>query len=161
MSNVENDFILEDRVLRFNDPVQELRPTRVTGRIIPQTNKGEELMQWKKKVACTVMNKRGATRWCPKLLYAVTLHFCFRWGRSTTPDVDNCIKPVLDGLAAGLFLPEEKDIRELRTFAAHPNGVDDSGFRVLLVHGADKAQPQEEDEVRLFVSSTRHVSSDC
>ena len=72
-------------------------------------------------------------------------------------DVDNFVKPVLDGLAAGLFYPENTDSREIPRFDIH-HGVDDSNFWILLIHRLPNPPSHEEEGVRLFVSSTRRPS---
>ncbi|MDE2880492.1 MAG: RusA family crossover junction endodeoxyribonuclease [Acidobacteriota bacterium] len=150
MPNSESDFTLQDGVLRFNDEAKSLRAT-VEGRIINSATKNRE---WKEQVACTVKAQRG-DQWCSKHLYAVTLQFRFRQLR-TPRDVDNYVKPVLDGLAAGLFLEEDKFLPDghidIPTFAVH-YGVDDSNFRTLLIRRLpDAANTLEQEEVHLFVS---------
>ena len=63
-------------------------------------------------------------------------------------DVDNFIKPVLDGVAAGLFSPEEQDPQAIQHF-----NFDDSNFNTLLIQRlSDAAHPQGEG-VAIFISS--------
>jgi len=160
MSIPESEFTLKDGVLRFNDEAKRVA-TSVKGRIINSRSGGRQgsarqawnraRQAWIRDVACVVKAKRGRDRWCSKHRYAVTLQFRFH-PRPTPLDVDNYVKPVLDGLAAGLF--SEKDPADIETFAAH-NGVDDSNFRTLLIRRLpDLPDDQEPEEVRLFVSST-------
>ena len=110
----------------------------------------EARKDWIKQVECAVKTKRAGAPWIPADRYAVTLQFRFH-RRPTKLDVDNYVKPVLDGLAAGLFL--DKDPGEIETFAAH-HGVDDSNFRILLIHRLPDAETPEEEGICLFVSST-------
>jgi len=122
------------------------------------TKDKKRLRDWKLRLASEVKAKRGRD-WDPdehgpgEHRYAVTLRFRFR-SRPTKLDVDNYVKPVLDGLAAGLFLPENRDPSDLRTFAAH-HGVDDSHFQTLLIRrllDLPDSKEREDEEVHLFVS---------
>ncbi len=153
MSNSENNFSVNTGVVRFNKEAKSFS-TRVPGRIInfapSSKQRRAELRAWKKKVASAVQDERKGSTWDSKHLYAVTLLFRFH-PRPTPLDVDNYVKPVLDGLAAGLFL--DTDPRDLKTFAWY-HGVDDSNFRSLLIRRLDDVETLEEEEVRLFVSTT-------
>ena len=151
MPNSESDFTMKDGVLRFKGEAKSFC-MRVKGPVInsvPSRKKRRALRCWKVRLAREVKAEREA-RWCPDHLYAVTLQFRFH-RRPTKLDVDNYVKPVLDGLAAGLFL--DKDPGEIETFAAH-HGVDDSNFRILLIHRLPDAETPEEEGICLFVSST-------
>ena len=154
MPNSESDLTMEHGVLRFKcDP----KPVSwwVEGPVINSaTEHREKLREWKVKLARAVKEERGGG-WNPEHLYAVTLQFRFH-PRPTKLDVDNYVKPVLDGLAAGLFLPDGTDPGEVERFDVH-HGVDDSNFRILLIQRLLDAKSREEEEVRLFVSSTRHA----
>ena len=79
------------------------QPAGVKGPIINSVTKHtKRLRAWKEKVACAVKAERGGD-WCSHHLYAVTLQFCFRERQNPAHegDLDNYVKPVLDGLAAG------------------------------------------------------------
>ena len=133
MSNSESEFTLKDGALRFNGEARSFRAT-VGGPIInPQTQPSLRVQDWKEKVTRAVKDERGGAQWSPEHLYAVTLQFRICRHENQKLDVDNYVKPVLDGLAKGL-------------------GVDDSRFRILLIRRLhDDTEPEE---VRLFVSST-------
>ena len=158
MPNSENDSTLKDRVLRFDGEAASFSET-VNGPILNFASKDKEgLREWKVRLARAVQARRGRD-WDPdehppnEHRYAVTLRFRFQ-SRPTKLDVDNYVKPVLDGLAAGLFLPENEDPGDLSTFAAH-NGVDDSHFRTLLIRrlpDLPDGKEREDEEVHLFIS---------
>ena len=153
MPNSESDFTMKDGVLRFKGEAKSFCK-RVKGPVInsvPSRKKRRALRCWKVGLARQVKAEREA-RWCPDHLYAVTLQFRFD-PRPTKLDVDNYVKPVLDGLAAGLFLPDGTDPGEVERFDVH-HDVDDSNFRILLIHRLPDAEPPEEEGVCLFVSST-------
>ena len=154
MSNSESDFELEDGVLSFKGEAKSLC-VRVKGTVIhfdPSPKRQQEFRPWKVKVARIVKAKRGGDPWCSRHLYAVTLQFRFH-PRTQELDVDNYVKPVLDGLAAGLFLPEDTDPADVWPFDSH-HDVDDSNFRILLIHRLRDVETPKEEEVLLFVSSS-------
>ena len=152
MSNSENNFSVSDGVVRFNEEANRFS-TWVQGPII-HTKAAEKLGDWKKRLASIVKAKRDA-RWKSCHLHAVTLEFRFcPPNKEGQRDVDNYVKPVLDGLAAGLFLPDDKDPAHLERFDVYHGGVDDSSFRILLIHRLPDAETPEEEGVRLFVSSS-------
>ena len=161
MTNSASDLTLQNAILWFEGASEPLCVT-VKGPIINSATKHrDELRKWKERVAYAVEAKRG-DQWCSKHLYAVTVQLRFYVGQgSFRPkgqklDVDNYVKPVLDALAAGLFLPECKFLDgrvNIETFAVH-HGVDDSNFRTLLIRRLPNAEKKEEEGVRLFVSTT-------
>ena len=164
MSILESEVALKGGVLRFNDEAKRVA-TRVKGRIInsvPSPKRRQELRPWKDKVALAIRDVRGRAPWDAEDRYAVTLQFRFRHRPNQKLDVDNYVKPVLDGLAAGLFLREDinpSDRRDLPTYAAH-HGVDDSNFRILLIRrltDLHDGKESEDEEVHLFVSNTERV----
>ena len=132
MSNLESDLTLKDGVFRFNGEARSFRAT-VEGPIIHPKHR-DRGPAWKEKVAAEVKAVRGEAPWVPEDRYAVTLQFRFCRPENQKLDVDNFVKPVLDGLADGLC-------------------VDDSRFRILLIHRLPNAETTEEEEVCLFVSS--------
>ena len=157
MPNSESDLSLEGGVLKFNG---EPKPDAwwVQGQPITSSQrykKRDKYHCWKLSVACAVKETRKHRR-CPAHRYAITLQFrfCERQHPDHEGDLDNYVKPVLDGLAAGLFLCNDKDPRELpRGKWTKAEGVDDSGFRTLLIRHL-YVNSKEEEGVRIFVSST-------
>ena len=140
MTHSASDFTLEDGVLRFNDETTSFRAT-VQGQIINRQTQPSRVPDWMEKVECTVKTALAGAVWNREHLCAVTVQFCFCFGHgSPRPkdqqlDLDNYIKPVLDGLKKGL-------------------DTDDSKFRILLIRRLpDAAHSLEEEEVHLFVSS--------
>ena len=158
MSNSASAFSLTDGVLSLKGEAKSLS-TWVPGPIInPFTRQTGEQRKWKLEVACVVKIKRierGEGAWCPRLVYAVTLQFRFHRHPNQKLDVDNYVKPVLDGLAAGLFW-KGQDLRAIPSFAAH-HGVDDSNFRILLIQRLGNAETPEDEGVRVFVSTNGQI----
>ena len=152
MSILESEFTLKDGVLRFNEEANSISKW-VKGPIIKFTSpQSEKLRKWMVRLARAVKAKRGGD-WCSDCLHTVTLEFRFCPPPKEKRDVDNYVKPVLDGLAAGLFLPENTDPGEVERYDID-HGVDDSNFRILLIHRLPNAETPEEEGVRLFVSTT-------
>ena len=158
MSNSETNFSLSAGVIKFREEAKSVS-TSVKGPIInsaPNKKQKRALRHWKEKVACAAKDVRGEAKWNPRDLYAVTLEFRFHRHPEQKLDVDNFIKPVLDGVGAGLFLPEDTDPRELLRFDDY-HGVDDSNFWILLIHRLPNPPTPEEEGIRLFVSSTHQA----
>ena len=164
MPNTESEFTLKDGVLRFKHEANSFPPTTVKGlkgKIIRFNRSHEQkqrepraLEEWEVEVARAVKAKRAGVPWNSAHRYAVTLQFRFRQRqhRSQEGDLDNYVKPVLDGLAAGLFLPEDTDPGDVWPFTVH-RGVNDQNFRTLLIRRVDDLNDDNEpEEVRLFVS---------
>ena len=161
MSPSEGEFSLSAGVIRFKEEANAVS-MGIQGPIINSVpsnkkrkkKKKQALRDWKEKVACAVKAERGGAPWSPHDLYAVTLEFRFHRHPNQILDVDNFVKPVLDGLAAGLFCPEDTDPREIPRFDIN-HGVDDSNFRTLLIHRSPDAPSRDQERVDVFVSSTR------
>ena len=145
MPNSESDLTMKDGVLWFTGETKPFCTTVKGRRIINSTPGGrkrqkrrawrEARKDWIEHVECAVKAERAGAAWDRADRYAVTLQFRFCRHENERLDVDNYVKPVLDGLALGL-------------------GVDDSNFRILLIRRLGDADSPEEEGVRLFVSSS-------
>ncbi|MDE3260863.1 MAG: RusA family crossover junction endodeoxyribonuclease [Acidobacteriota bacterium] len=142
MPNSESDVTLtRDGVLRFKGEA-EPDPWWAQGQPIPNSQrykkkKRTEYQRWKDCIRAAVKAKceEVGAKWTSSDRYAVTLHFrfCQRPYPPHEPDLDNCVKPVLDGLKEGL-------------------GVDDRKFRTLLIRHL-YVNSKEEEGVCIFVST--------
>ena len=143
MPNSESDVTLTtDGVLRFKGEAKP-DPWWVQGQPIPNSQrykkkKRMEYQKWMDCIQAEVEAKREevGAEWSSTDRYAVTLQFrfCQRPYTPHEPDLDNCVKPVLDGLGNGL-------------------GVDDRNFRTLLIRHL-YVNSKEKEGVCVFVSST-------
>ena len=149
MPSVGCEFALKDGVLEFKEPARKLLSTWVHGTVVNSFTGGRNQQDWKRTVASAVKTARDGSPWDPLDLYAVSLEFRFHVDNhgSQELDVENYVKPVVDAVAAGLFLDEEKD----------PSGIErwdfpDSNFRTLLIHRAADPKDKHGEGVHISVS---------
>ena len=119
--------------------------------VSPTTEGGrEKLQRWKRQIAMEIKSKRGELAHNPKNHYVVSLGMRFHTKNHGVGqiDVDNFIKPILDGIAAGLFCDENDDLSILERY----NQFDDSNFRHLYVERVVNDEPQKEEGVSIVVS---------
>lgn len=141
--------------VRFADEERGLE-LRVSGEIVNSITTSQRAkdaqLAWKREIAAQVAAVRGDGPWDPGRRYAVSLamRFCTALhGNRSDFDVENFVKPVLDGLAAGLFCPPEQNPRAIGRF-----GYDDSGFGTLFIHRLPDAAHPDGEGVAIRVSAT-------
>ena len=140
--------------VRFADEARGLE-LRLSGAIInsittSQRAKDEQLA-WKRTIAAEVKGARGGGPWDARQRYAISLamRFCTALhGHRSDFDVENFVKPVLDGLAAGLFCPPDQNPRAIGRF-----NYDDSGFGTLFIHRLPDAPRPDDEGVAIRVSA--------
>ena len=152
MPNADCEFALKDGVLEFKDPSRRLPSTWVQGTIVNSFTVGPQQQVWKRTVASAIKRVRDGSSWDPRDLYAVTLEFRFHPGNHQNQelDVENYVKPVVDAVAAGLFLEEDRDPSEIERWA-----FPDSNFRTLLIHRAANPEDKDGEGVHVSVSVRR------
>ena len=64
-------------------------------------------------------------------------------------DVENFVKPVVDGLAAGLFCDNDTDPNHIELW-----NYDDSNFNTLLIHRLEDARRPEDEGIAISISSS-------
>lgn len=116
----------------------------INGKIINSvvdSNKKQELLMWKQKIAKSVYDERNGQIHSPNNHYTVSLslRFCPSLHGNAKLDVENYIKPILDGISAGLFCEIEQDPTQITRF-----NYDDSNFDRLYVEKLDDCNPIEE-----------------
>ena len=125
---------------------------RVSGTIINSVpDRKDAQLDWKRRIASEVRDARGGGPWDAGQRYAISLalRFCpALHGHRSDFDVENFIKPVLDGLAAGLFSPPEQDPRLIKRF-----DYDDSNFSTLFIHRLSDAARPDGEGVAISVSA--------
>lgn len=138
-------------VVRFADEARGLE-RRLSGEIINSiTEKKDAQLAWKRMIAAEVKGARGGGPWDARWRYAISLamRFCpALHGHRSDFDVENFVKPVLDGLAAGLFCPPDQDPRAIGRF-----NYDDSGFGTLFIHRLPDAPHPDDEGVAIRVSA--------
>ena len=137
--------------VRFADEARGLE-LRLSGEIINSiTERKDEQLAWKRMIAAEVKGTRGDGPWDARQRYAISLamRFCpALHGNRSDFDVENFVKPVLDGLAAGLFCPPDQNPRAIARF-----NYDDSGFGTLFIHRLPDAPGPDDEGVAIRVSA--------
>ncbi len=140
--------------VRFADEARGLE-LRLSGEIvnsIPNSERAkDEQLAWKRTIAAEVKGARGGGPWDAHQRYAISLamRFCpALHGNRSDFDVENFVKPVLDGLAAGLFCPPDQNPRAIGRF-----NYDDSGFATLFIHRLPDASRPDDEGVAIRVSA--------
>ncbi|MXY22656.1 MAG: hypothetical protein F4Y49_15135 [Dehalococcoidia bacterium] len=122
------------------------------------TERKDRLQSWKVAVSSKVKSERGGKAWNTQAQYAIAISFSFfaadhgyrrRRDGQCELDVENFVKPVVDGLAAGLFCDNDKDPNRIE----HWN-YDDSNFNTLLIHRLPDADEPEDEGIAISVSSS-------
>lgn len=139
--------------VRFADEARGL-DLRVSGEIVNSITTSRRAkdaqLEWKRRIASEVREVRGGGPWDAGQRYAISLNFRFcpaRHGNQPL-DVENFVKPVLDGLAAGLFSPPGQDPRAIERFK-----FDDSNFSTLFIHRLPDATRPDDEGVAISVSA--------
>ncbi len=114
------------------------------------TARTEALRNWKERVVAAVQKRRGEAAWNPESEFAITLvlKFCPQLhGGHQKLDVENFIKPIIDGLAAGLFCEPGTEPSDIKRF-----DYDDSNFDLLLIQRLPDVREPSEEGVAINVS---------
>jgi len=105
----------------------------IRGRIINSvvdSPKKQELLNWKQRIAKAIFDSRNGQEFSPDNHYTISLSlkFCPSLHGNLKLDVENYIKPILDGIAAGLFCSTEQNPAQITKF-----DFDDSNFDKFFV----------------------------
>ena len=151
MLSFNNTIVGEDGwrtpTIEFLNPLSRMELV-VKGKIINSiTDNGVGQKEWKLKVAARVLaeRKRLSTEYDKERHYCITLGFRFYPFRRGTFDVENYIKPVLDGIAAGLF---EEDIMNIKRF-----DFADHNFRSIFFSRLEDASNIEQEGVAVIITA--------
>jgi hypothetical protein len=124
----------------------------ILGKIANSVCSSDESRAYKQKIAKAVNNVCSG-KYSPESVYAVSLsmRFCpFEHGNKKL-DIENYLKPVLDGIAAGLFCNE--DIDKIARFH-----YDDSNFLNLYVERLPDTMKRSEEGIVITISKKRKLS---
>jgi hypothetical protein len=135
--------------------------TFVSGKIInsvPSSNSDKELsVPWKRKVAKSIYDSMIRGKNDPDDFYAVSLSMRFypKDTKGQKLDVENYAKPIIDGIAKGLF-SNDPNFENVQKF-----NEDDSNFRYLYIERIQDATNESERGVKIVVSKiNRPVEND-
>lgn len=123
----------------------------IRGRIVnsvPSSNDKENLLKWKQTIAKTVYQKKIPTENSHEDHYAVSLNMRFdpKNKHSKKLDVENYAKPIIDGIAMGLF-SKNNDFDKTVHF-----NQDDSNFNFLYIERSNDVSSPTEEGVVIVVS---------
>jgi len=114
----------------------------ISGKIINSvvdSNKKQELLEWKQKIANNIFHPLNGH--FPDRQYAISLSMKFSptLHGNAKLDVENYIKPIIDGIAAGIFCPKDQDPLQITKF-----NYDDSNFNKLFIERLSDCKPEDE-----------------
>jgi len=119
----------------------------IRGKIINSITQHKiELLNWKQKIAENISKAKIIAEPKAYSIYAVSLSFRFhqKHHSSNKLDVENYIKPVIDGIAAGLFSKNPKSITKFN--------FDDSNFKHLLIEKLDSPLNPSDEGIAIVVT---------
>jgi Holliday junction resolvase RusA-like endonuclease len=134
--------------------------TFVSGKIInsvPSNSDKELYVPWKRKVAKSIYDNMIRGKNDPDYFYAVSLSMRFypKDTKGHKLDVENYAKPIIDGIAKGLF-SNDPNFENVQKF-----NEDDSNFRYLYIERIQDATNESERGVKIVVSKiNRPVEND-
>ena len=138
----------ELHALEFTDDNDIIKKV-VYGEIMNRQTKSrpEKKLEWQQKIAKEIKSVRGSKLCNPLNNYAISLGMKFsRHENQNQPlDVDNFIKPIFAGIAAGLFSSIDQNPTNINDFR-----YDDSRFRYLYVERLD--DHAEEEGIAIVIS---------
>ncbi|MFZ0184829.1 MAG: hypothetical protein WAL88_08360 [Nitrosotalea sp.] len=147
--NLKLDTVLVDdwkiNYLDFDKSTLILKKV-VFGKIINSvTEQKEELLNWKRKIVESVFNEKIIVNPSSDSTYAISLSFRFhpQCHSSNKLDVENYVKPVIDGIAAGMFSKDPSTVTKFN--------FDDSNFKHILIEKLDTPVTPSNEGVAIVV----------
>lgn len=116
----------------------------ISGKIINSvvdSNRKQELLEWKRKIAKSIFILLNDKSISPDRNHAISLSIQFSptLHGNAKLDVENYVKPIVDGIAAGLFCSNNQDPLKIDKF-----DYDDSNFNKLFVEKLDDCNSKDE-----------------
>lgn len=120
----------------------------IRGRIINSIDSSKNSLEWKRKIAKLIYDSRRGANFSSDCNYAISLSMRFlpSLHGNHKLDVENFTKPILDGIAAGLFCPIKQDPLQITRF-----NYDDSNFNTLFIEKFEE-QVTSDDSVIITIS---------
>jgi hypothetical protein len=115
----------------------------ISGKIINSvvdSNRKQELLEWKQKIAKIIfIPLNGMFSSDKQYAISLSLRFSSILHGNAKLDVENYIKPIIDGIATGLFCPNNLDPSQITKF-----NYDDSNFNKLFIEKLDDCNSVDE-----------------
>ena len=123
-----------------NPIIQKTIKGKIINSVVDSTKK-QELLEWKQKIAKTIHHERKGKIYSPNNHFTISLSFRFSPSLhgNAKLDVENYMKPILDGIAAGLFCEIKQDPFQITKF-----DYDDSNFERLYIEKLKDCNPTDE-----------------
>ena len=123
--------------------------TLVRGRIENSVTENKERSKaWKQKITQQIMKKRdGVQNNENHYAISVSMKFHLKTHGNLKLDAENYLKPILDGVAAGLFVPDNTNPSEISHF-----NYDDSNFDKVYFEKLSHALTFEDEFVIITIS---------
>jgi len=133
LKNVNRHLIMQEEIL---------------GEIINAVGNKDKLKKWKQKIAHHIFINR-IKKHDPKYQYAISIsmRFCGELHGNMKLDIDNYLKPIYDGLAAGLFCKDDTNPPMFDDFQ-----YDDSNFNKLYIERVPDALTTDKEGVYISAS---------
>lgn len=153
---LKNDKIegVEANFLEFQNGIVIVK-TLVFGKIINSITENKEAsLQWKQVIAKLVHDETTEPH-SPEDCYAVSLNMRFNSHNHKRQrlDVENFVKPIMDGIAMGLF-SNDSDFSIVKKF-----DKDDSNFNYLYIERLSDVSEPIDESVVIIVSKTKNISN--
>lgn len=119
--------------------------------VSPNTKGGRQRLQlWKRKIAIDTKLHRGNVVFNPDNQYALSIGMKFHpyTHGNQKLDLDNFIKPIIDGIAAGLFSNDGENLSQLSKY----NQFDDSNFQFIFMERLPDAKAESQEGISVIVS---------
>jgi|APSaa5957512535_1039671.scaffolds.fasta_scaffold01567_4 hypothetical protein len=115
----------------------------ISGKIINSvvdSNKKQELIEWKQKIAKSIFDPlNGILSSNEHYAISLSMQFAPKLHGNAKLDVENYVKPIVDGIAAGLFCPKDQDPLQIIKF-----NYDDSNFNKLFIERLNDCESKDE-----------------
>ena len=148
MLNLRNVDLSNNKVLYLNFDGDEPIKVLVRGRIANSTDISERTKPWKQKIVQAIMDKRnGVQNNENHYAISVSMKFHLKTHGNLKLDAENYLKPILDGVAAGLFVPDNTNPSEISHF-----NYDDSNFDKVYFEKLSHALTFEDEFVIITIS---------
>jgi len=149
MLNLKNGDLDGNKILYLNFDEDKPIMVLVRGRIANSVDTDKERQKaWKQKIVQEIMKKRDGVQ-NNEMHYAisVSMKFHLKTHGNLKLDAENFLKPILDGVAAGLFASEDTNPLEIPRF-----GYDDSNFDKVYFEKLSPADRFEDEFVTITIS---------
>ncbi len=149
VSNTLNEF--EFSYLSNSDSIiiQKIIEGKIINSVV-DSNKKQQLLEWKQKITKSVFDERNDRNFSSDSQYIISLSFRFSPSLhgNMKLDIENYLKPILDGIVAGLFCSKEQDLTQIIRF-----DYDDSNFNTLFIEKLDDCNSEDEGLVITIIRS--------